>query len=62
MVVIMMGLKRLKGEGLLTLAPLGAGTNVSYDGEVQVGGTIAAVGQRLLDMTAKMLIKRYFEQ
>ena len=52
----------LKGEGLLTLAPLGAGTNVSYDGEVQVGGTIAAVGQRLIDMTAKMLIKRFFEQ
>ena len=52
----------LKGEGLLTLAPLGAGTNVSYDGDVQVGGTIASVGQRLLDMTAKMLIKRFFEQ
>jgi uncharacterized protein len=52
----------LKGDGLLTLSPAGAATNVSYDGDVQVGGTIASVGQRLLDMTARMLIKRFFEQ
>jgi carbon monoxide dehydrogenase subunit G len=25
-----------------------------------VGGTIAAVGQRLIDTTAKMMIKRFF--
>jgi carbon monoxide dehydrogenase subunit G len=52
----------LKGDGLLTLAPLDAGTNVSYEGDIQVGGTIAAVGQRLLDMTARMLIKKFFER
>ena len=51
----------LKGDGVLTLAPLGETTSVTYVGEVHVGGTIAAVGQRLLDMTAKMLIKRFFE-
>jgi carbon monoxide dehydrogenase subunit G len=27
-----------------------------------VGGTIAAVGQRLLDTTARMMIKRFFEK
>jgi hypothetical protein len=50
----------MKGEGLLTLTPDGDGTSVSYEGEVQVGGTIAAVGQRLLDTTSKMMIKRFF--
>ncbi len=52
----------MKGDGLLTLAPADGGTNVSYDGTVEVGGTIAAVGQRLLDTTARMIIKRFFEK
>jgi uncharacterized protein len=50
----------LKGDGLLTLTAVEGGTNVHYDGSVEVGGTIASVGQRLLDTTAKMLIKRFF--
>ena len=52
----------MKGEGLLKLAAVEGGTEVAYDGDVQVGGTIAAVGQRLIDGTAKMLIKRFFEK
>lgn len=52
----------MKGDGLLTLAASGAGTEVSYEGDAQVGGTMAAVGQRLIDGTAKMLIKRFFER
>ncbi|HEV2201507.1 MAG TPA: carbon monoxide dehydrogenase subunit G [Bryobacteraceae bacterium] len=52
----------MKGEGLLTLAAVEGGTDVSYDGEAQVGGTMAAVGQRLIDGTAKMMIKRFFEK
>jgi len=51
----------LRGDGLLKLTPTANGTEVSYDGDVQVGGTIAAVGQRLLDGTAKMLIRKFFE-
>jgi len=35
---------------------------VSYEGDAQVGGTIAAVGQRLIDGTAKMMIKKFFEK
>ena len=51
----------LKGEGLLKLSALDpAQTQVNYEGDVQVGGTIAAVGQRLLDTTSKMMIKRFF--
>jgi carbon monoxide dehydrogenase subunit G len=53
----------LNGEGLLTLVPAeGESTEVRYEGEVQVGGTIAGVGQRLLDTTAKTIIKRFFKR
>lgn len=52
----------MKGNGLLTLTPNATGTDVAFDGDVQVGGTIAAVGQRLMDTTAKLLIKRFFDK
>ena len=52
----------LKGEGLLNLAEQGESTEVSFEGDVQVGGTIASVGQRLLDTTARMIIKKFFEK
>jgi hypothetical protein len=52
----------MKGDGLLTLVPVDGGTNVQYEGAVDVGGTIAAVGQRLLDTTSRMMIKRFFEK
>jgi carbon monoxide dehydrogenase subunit G len=37
-------------------------TLVSYEGDAQVGGTMAAVGQRLIDGTAKMMIKKFFDK
>jgi carbon monoxide dehydrogenase subunit G len=52
----------MKGDGLLKLAPEGAGTSVSFEGDVHVGGTMAAVGQRLIDTTSRMMIKRFFEK
>jgi carbon monoxide dehydrogenase subunit G len=53
----------VKGEGLLNLVSKGESlTEVRYEGEVQVGGTIASVGQRLLDTTAKLIIKKFFEK
>jgi carbon monoxide dehydrogenase subunit G len=52
----------MKGEGLLKLTEAEGATDVQYDGEVHVGGTIASVGQRLIDGTAKMLITRFFEK
>lgn len=52
----------MKGDGLLKFQAKDAGTEVAYEGDVQVGGTIAAVGQRLIDGTAKMMIKRFFEK
>ncbi len=52
----------VKGDGLLTLTAKDAGTEVAYEGEAQVGGTIAAVGQRLIDMVSKMMIKKFFDK
>jgi carbon monoxide dehydrogenase subunit G len=52
----------MKGDGVLRLSPKDGGTEVAYDGEAQVGGTMAAVGQRLIDVTARMMIKRFFEK
>jgi carbon monoxide dehydrogenase subunit G len=57
----------LKGEGVLTLVQLDASasnpsTEVRYEGDVQVGGVIAGVGQRLLDTTAKLVIRKFFEK
>lgn len=53
----------MKGEGALELTEAGdASTQVAYEGDVQVGGTIAAVGQRLIDTTAKMMIRKFFEK
>jgi carbon monoxide dehydrogenase subunit G len=51
----------MKGEGLLHIAQNGVGTEIRYDGEVHVGGTMASVGQRLLDVTARTMIKRFFD-
>ena len=52
----------MKGDGLLKLSDAEGATNVTYEGDVQIGGTIASVGQRLIDTTAKMLIKRFFDK
>jgi uncharacterized protein len=52
----------LKGDGFLKLAPRDGATEVSYEGDAHVGGTLAAVGQRLIDGTAKMMIKKFFDK
>ncbi len=48
----------MNGTGLVTLTP----GEVNYDGDVNIGGAIAAVGQRLIDTTSKMMIKRFFDK
>ncbi len=51
----------VRGGGSFQLEPDGEmATLVHYEGEVKIGGMIAGVGQRLLDMSSKMLIKRFF--
>jgi carbon monoxide dehydrogenase subunit G len=50
----------LKGSGDLDLQVQGNATSVNYTGEVQVGGTIASVGQRMLQGTVKMMAAQFF--
>jgi len=52
----------MKGEGLIRIAPADGGVEITYEGDAQIGGTMAAVGNRMIDMTARMLIKRFFEK
>ena len=53
-------LGHVHGDGVLTLSPDGEATKVSFAGDVQIGGLLASVGERMLDMTTKMMIKRFF--
>jgi uncharacterized protein len=50
----------LQGTGVLELAEDPQGTQVTYQGDVQVGGPIASVGQRLLEGAAKMMVGQFF--
>lgn len=50
----------VQGSGVLDLAEDAQGTKITYEGDVQVGGPIASLGQRLLDGTAKMLVGHFF--
>jgi carbon monoxide dehydrogenase subunit G len=52
---------RVTGEGTLRLEDRGGQTEVGYDGDVQVAGAVASVGQRLLGVTARTLIGRFFD-
>lgn len=51
----------VKGTAHITLTPEGEGTRVNVDGDGQVGGMIAGVGQRMLGGVAKMLMNQFFE-
>ncbi|HJN44161.1 MAG: carbon monoxide dehydrogenase subunit G [Vicinamibacterales bacterium] len=48
------------GSGAINLTAADGGTQVSVAGTVQVGGTIARVGQRLLGSVSKMMMDRFF--
>jgi carbon monoxide dehydrogenase subunit G len=50
----------LKGSGDLDLAEQDGVTIIQYVGEIQVGGTIAGVGQRMIQGTAKMMAAQFF--
>jgi len=50
----------LKGAGDLDLAAQNDVTVITYSGDVQVGGTVASVGQRMLQGAAKMMATQFF--
>ena len=51
-----------KGSGLVSLEPQDGGTLLRYDYEAEVSGKVAAVGGRMLEGAAKIVLKQLFEQ
>ncbi|WP_244851212.1 molybdopterin cofactor-binding domain-containing protein [Caballeronia sp. SL2Y3] len=50
-----------RGNGLVELTPHGNGTRLAYDYEAQVSGKVAAVGGRMLEGAAKVVLRQLFE-
>jgi carbon monoxide dehydrogenase subunit G len=51
----------VRGEGTLSFTENGGDTLITYGGDVQVGGLIASVGQRLILGAAKQSLNKFFE-
>jgi carbon monoxide dehydrogenase subunit G len=51
----------VQGEGRIALTPKGSDTELTYTGEAQVGGVIASVGQRMLEATARKIVRQFFD-
>lgn len=51
----------VNGTGDLNLKDAGSATEIQYTGEVNVGGLIASVGQRMIQSTANLLAGRFFK-
>jgi len=50
------------GSGRVRLSPAGEGTKIDYDYTVEISGTVAAVGGRMLDGATKVLIRQFFQR
>jgi uncharacterized protein len=50
----------IRSDTLITLTDSGSGTKVTYVADVQVGGLIASVGQRMLGGVSKMMADKFF--
>jgi 2-furoyl-CoA dehydrogenase large subunit len=50
------------GGGLVRLSATAAGTRLDYDYAVTVSGKVAAVGGRLIDGAAEIVIRKFFER
>jgi carbon monoxide dehydrogenase subunit G len=51
-----------RGDTTITLSDIPGGTRVTYSADVQVGGMIAGVGQRMLGGASKMLADQFFNR
>ena len=51
----------VRGQSIVTLNEEAGKTLVDVAGDVQIGGAIARVGQRLLSGVSKMMMDRFFE-
>lgn len=51
----------LKGVGRFTIADKGEETELAYDGEADLMGPLAGVGQRMMGPASRMIIGKFFE-
>jgi len=47
-----------KGSGTVHLTEQDDGTLMKYEGDIQIGGKLASIGQRLIDVTSKTMINQ----
>ena len=52
----------VRGNAAMQLSDVDGGTRVSYDADVQVGGLIASVGQRMQGGVTKMMLDQFFKR
>jgi len=52
----------VRGEAAMELSDAEGGTRVHYDADIQVGGLIASVGQRMLGGVSKMMLEQFFSR
>lgn len=50
----------VRGEAVMELTEAEGGTRVAYNADVQVGGLIASVGQRMLGGVSRMMLDQFF--
>ena len=50
----------LNGDALFTLEESNGTTTVTVDGDSQIGGPMARVGQRMMGSVSKMMLDRFF--
>ena len=50
-----------QGSALVTLSELSGTTSLRVDGELEIGGTIARGGQRIIGNVSKNMMDRFFE-
>jgi carbon monoxide dehydrogenase subunit G len=50
----------VRGEAGMEVSDVDGGTRVTYSADVQVGGLIASVGQRMLGGVTKMMLEQFF--
>jgi hypothetical protein len=51
----------VKATARISLEPQGTSTKITYDSDAQVGGKIATVGERLIETSAKAIVKQSLE-
>ena len=51
-----------EGTGSVTLTPRDGGTALAYDYRIEVSGTVAAIGGRMIEGAARALVRQFFER